>query len=678
MSNPLLSPWQLPPFARIQPEHIVPAVEHTLQNHLKALAAQLEQLGPPSWDTLIGPLEAREDALEQLWAPISHLNSVANTPALREAYQQAQQQLTDYYTQLGQSTPLFEAYKTLANSSAFSQLNPAQQRAITLALQGFELAGVALPAEHKQRFAQLRTDLSSLCTHFANQVLDATLGWFYHTTDACELAGLPAFMHTQAAQVAAQKGLQGYVLSLDGPVYLTVMTQADNRALRQTFYEAYNTRASDQGPCAGQWDNTRVINDILEKRLEMAQLLGFSSYSDYSLATKMAPSPEAVVRFLTDLADQCRPMAQQEWANLQAWVAQEHGLDSLQVWDIPYYSEKYKQAFFSVSQEALRPYFPLPKVLEGLFSTLNRLFNIHISPAEAPDLWHKDAHFYHITRNNQVIAGFYVDLYAREGKKGGAWMAQCRVRRQTPNGLQTPIAFLVCNFSAPVDNTPSLLTHQEVTTLFHEFGHGIHHLLTRMDVAAVSGINGVEWDAVELPSQFMENFCWQPEVLHTISGHVDTGQALPEADIKRLLGAQHFQSALQMLRQIEFALFDMRLHSEFGQPGFSGVRQVLNSVRKQVAVIHPPAFNRFETSFSHIFAGGYAAGYYSYKWAEVLSADAFAAFEETGLFNAHTGNAFLQHILEAGGSASALTLFTRFRGRPPEIKALLRHSGIAQ
>jgi oligopeptidase A len=675
-ANPLLARHRLPPFAAIQPEHVLPAVQTLTQSNLAALDAQLQQLREPSWESLVSPLEEREDDLNQAWSPISHLNGVANNPSLREAYNSSIALLTDYNTRIGQNRLLFNAYERLAAGEAYQQLSTAQQTAIQNALRDFRLAGVSLPEAAQKRYGEIQTRLSELSNRFSNNVLDATQGWFKHITDAAELAGLPESALAGAARAAQNRELEGWVLTLDGPVYLTVMTQADNRELRREIYTAYMTRASDQGPTAGQWDNTALIEEILQLRQELAQLLGFANYAELSIAPKMAQSTAQVLEFLVELAQKSRAQAERELAELHEWALSEHGVASLEVWDVPYYSEKLKEARYEISQEVLRPYFTLAKVLDGLFALNKKLFGIDIKPQDGVETWHPEVQFYRVERNGEPVAYFYLDLFAREGKRGGAWMAECRVRRRTAEGLQLPVAYLVCNFNAPVGDTPSLLTHNEVTTLFHEFGHGLHHMLTQVDVAAVSGINGVAWDAVELPSQFMENWCWEPSVLKSLSGHYKTGESLPEDLISKMLAAKSFQAAMMILRQIEFALFDFRLHMEYGKGDFPGVQALLDEVRRGVAVLVPPAFNRFQNGFTHIFAGGYAAGYYSYKWAEVLSADAFAAFEENGLFDAETGERFRREILEKGGSEDAMVLFRRFRGREPDISALLRHAGI--
>lgn len=675
--NPLLKPHVLPPFAVIEPQHVLPAVQSLTQSNLAALEEQLAQLDEPDWASLVAPLEEREDRLSQAWSPVSHLNGVANNPQLREAYNSSIALLTEYNTRMGQNRALFSAYERLASGEAFTALTIAQQTAIHNALRDFRLAGVSLPDEAKRRYGDIQARLSELSTRFSNNVLDATQGWFKHLTDSEQLQGLPETAIAAAARAAADKGLEGWVLTLDGPVYLTVMTQADNRELRREIYTAYMTRASDQGPTAGQWDNTALIEEIMQLRQELAQLLGFANYAELSIEPKMAQSTTQVLEFLHQLAEKSRPHAERELQELQSWVKETYGLDRLEVWDVPYYAEKLKEAHYQISQEMLRPYFTLTKVLEGLFALNKKLFDIDIVRQEGVETWHPDVQFYRVEQGGEPLAYFYLDLFAREGKRGGAWMAECRVRRRAADKLQLPVAYLVCNFNAPIGDTPSLLTHSEVTTLFHEFGHGLHHMLTQVEVAAVSGINGVAWDAVELPSQFMENWCWEPSVLKSLSEHHQTGEALPDEVIAKLLAAKNFQAAMMMVRQIEFALFDLRLHMEYGKPDFPGVQPLLDEVRRKVAVLIPPAVNRFQNGFSHIFAGGYAAGYYSYKWAEVLSADAFAAFEESGLFNPETGARFRHEILEKGGSEDAMTLFRRFRGRAPEISALLRHAGIA-
>lgn len=674
--NPLLQFHTLPPFSAIKAEHIVPAIQSITRDNLNALEQQLQDLTEISWETLAEPLEQRDDRLRHAWSPVRHLNGVLNNAAMRAAYNESLPVLTAYGTAISQNERLYQAFQALADAPGFAGLNQAQQQSVNNAIRDFKLSGVALPEDRKQRYGEIQTRLSELSNIFSNNVLDATQGWFKHIENESDLAGLPDSTRDLARQAAERRQLDGWVLTLDGPVYLTVMTQADNRFLRQEMYTAYMTRASDQGPTAGQWDNTALIDEIRKLRAELASLLGFDNYASLSLATKMAESPQQVLDFLENLASESKPAAQAELAELQRWCRSEFGMETLNVWDIPYYSEKLKESRHKVSQEALRQYFTLPRVLDGMFGLARDLFGIDIKAAVSSDTWHPDVRFYTIEKNGKPLAHFYLDLFAREGKRGGAWMAECRVRRRNGGALQLPVAFLVCNFNAPLQGKPSLLTHSELITLFHEFGHGLHHMLTAIDVASVSGINGVAWDAVELPSQFMENWCWEKTILKRISAHVDTGEPLPDATIDNLIAARNFQSALMMLRQLEFSLFDLRLHMECSAADFTGAQALLDRVREQVAVLMPPAFNRFQNSFTHIFAGGYAAGYYSYKWAEVLSADAFAAFEEAGLFDQAIGEKFLTEILQQGGAQDAMVLFRNFRGREPEIGALLRKSGI--
>nr|WP_324257105.1 oligopeptidase A [Cellvibrio fontiphilus] len=684
MTNPLLASHLLPPFSAIKAEHVTPAITALVAEGRAQLQDLLTSLNEsnrtPSWANLVAPLEAQGDKLDQAWAPVSHLNAVANSDELRAAYTESVALLTEYSTEFSQNEELYKAYQQLAASAEFAQLNQAQQQSINNALRDFRLGGVALSDEHKQRFAAIQKRLSELATQFSNNVLDATQAWFKQFDDASALAGLPESALAQAAQTAAQKNLPGYVITLDFPSYYAVIMYADNRALREEIYTAYVTRASAagkkaDGSSAAEWDNTAIIAETLALRHELAQLLGFANYAERSLASKMAESTAQVIQFLNELAEKSKPFAERDYAELRTFAAAQ-GCSDLQAWDTTYYSEKLRVEKYAVAQEELRPYFPAEKVIAGMFEVVRRLFGIDVKQVAAFDTYHPDVRFYHIEKNGEQLASFYLDLFARDKKRGGAWMADCRVRRTTEQGVQLPVAFLTCNFTPPVGSTPSLLTHDEVTTLFHEFGHGLHHMLTQIDVAAVSGINGVAWDAVELPSQFMENWCWEPEAIPLISGHYETGEPLPQHLLDKMLAAKNFQSGLQMIRQLEFSLFDFRLHAEYNPNAPQTAQEVLNQVRDQVAVIKPPAFNRFENSFSHIFAGGYAAGYYSYKWAEVLSADAYSRFEEEGIFNAQTGASFLQEILQQGGSKAPMELFKNFRGREPKIDALLRHSGI--
>lgn len=677
-ANPLLTTNSLPAFRQIEPQHVTPAIHSLIDDCQQGLEQQLKHIRTLSWESLVLPIEERNDALRKAWSPIGHLNAVSNSDTLRKAYEESQQLITSYYTQLGQNSQLYQAYRELKNHGSYAQLSGAQKKTIEDTLRDFELSGVALEGEAKNRYAAIQSRLATLSTQFSNHVLDATDAWYKQLDSLDALAGLPDFIIQGAKQAARDKQCQGYVLTLDMPVYFTVITQADNRDLRQDMYRAFSTRASEQGPLAGQWDNSPLIEEILSLRQEMASLLGFNNYAELSIASKMASSTQQVVDFLESLADKAKVQAEKEYAELCAFAKQEYGIEQLEAWDVSYYSEKLKQAKFSVSQESMRPYFPLGHVLKGLFQVASKVFDIDIkSVEEGVELYHNDAKFFKVYRQGQHIASFYLDLYARGKKRSGAWMDDCRVRRITREGkLQLPVAYMVCNFNAPVGNLESLLNHNEVTTLFHEFGHGLHHMLTQIDIAAVSGINGVAWDAVELPSQFLENFCWEREVLAFLSSHHETGQALPDAMLDNMLDAKNFQSAMIMLRQIEFALFDFKLHMAYGKPDFPGVQQLLDTIRQQVAVYLPPDFNRFQHSFSHIFSGGYAAGYYSYKWAEVLSADVYAAFEEAGIFNRDVCQRYLREIIEPGGSQDAADLFRNFRGREPTVDALLRHSGI--
>ncbi|MDO8862197.1 oligopeptidase A [Haliea sp. E1-2-M8] len=674
MNNPLLEKNTLPPFSAIRPEHVLPAVTSLLERNKRRVGELLAAPGPHSWESLIQPIEDMEDELAQCWSPVGHLNGVLNSEALREAYNACLPLLSEYTTWMGQHTALFEAYRDLAERGDFTDLPQDRQQTVNNALRDFRLAGVALPAAQKQRYGELQQRLSELGSRFSDNVLDATNAWSKPVT-AEQLAGLPDTALASARQAAEQKGLDGCLLTLEYPSVYPVLTYCNDRDLRQEVYMANVTRASELGPDAGRFDNSDLITEILGLRQELAGLLDFASYAELSLATKMAESPSHVIEFLTQLAARSRPQAQQEWRELCEFAAAEHGLDELKPWDVAYYSEKQRQATFQVSQEEIRPYLPVNRVLAGLFEVVQRLYGLQVEELSGFDSYHPDARLFEIRQDGVALARFYLDLYARAHKQGGAWMDSCRVRRLDDGKLQLPVAYLVCNFTAPVGDQPALLTANEMTTLFHEFGHGLHHMLTQQQVAAVSGINGVAWDAVELPSQFLENWCHQPEALSFISGHMTTGEPLPEALLERMLAAKNFQSGMQMVRQLEFALFDFRLHQLWGQPEVT-VEGLLNDVRAEVAVIPAIPENRFQNSFGHIFGGGYAAGYYSYKWAEVLSADAFSRFEEEGIFNPHTGMEFRRHILEAGGSQDAMDLFVSFRGREPDIEPLLHHSGI--
>ncbi|MBQ4831229.1 oligopeptidase A [Alteromonas sp. MMG017] len=665
----------LPLFSSIKPAQIKPAIEKAIAK-CKLEIDEVVASKDYSYANLVLRLEEVDDNLSKMWSPVSHMNSVVSSDELREAHDACLPLLSEYGTWVGQHEGLYNAYVAIKDSNEYADLDEQRQKVIDNAIRDFTLSGVALPSEEKKRYANIQAKLSELSSTFSNNVMDATMGWSKHVTDEATLSGMPESARDAAAQAAHQKDLQGWLFTLDIPSYLPVMLYADNAELREEMYRAYATKASDQGPNAGKWDNTEIIQQTLALRSEIAQLLGFGSYSERSLATKMAESTDQVTGFLRDLAAKSKPQAEKELEEVRAYAKDTHGVTELNAWDLPYYSEKLKQEKYTISDEMLRPYFPEDKVLSGLFEVVHRLYGLKIIEQPGIDTWHKDVRYFTITDSADALRGsFYLDLYARAKKRGGAWMDECRVRREKLDGeLQLPVAYLTCNFNAPVGDKPALFTHDEVVTLFHEFGHGIHHMLTKMSVAGVSGINGVPWDAVELPSQFLENWCWEEDALNFISGHFETGEPLPADLLDRMLAARDYQAAMQMVRQLEFSLFDFLLHSESGDS--VDVQAILNSVRAEVAVNTPPAFNRFQHSFGHIFAGGYAAGYYSYKWAEVLSADAYSKFEEDGIFNQETGKAFLENILEMGGSRAPMDLFVAFRGREPNVDALLRHSGI--
>jgi len=675
MSNPLLTFTGLPPFSQIKPAHVEPAIDHLLADNRAQIQRLLEPGQSFTWKNLVEPLEELEDRLERAWSPVSHMNSVVNSEELRSAYNACLPKLTHYATELGHNAALFRAYQEVGQQPG---LDAAQCKVLDNVLRDFHLSGVDLPPDKKARFKDISQELSQLTSKFEENLLDATNAWSKRIDSADRLAGLPQSALDQAAQAAQQEGEQGWLLTLDFPSYFAVITYADDRTLRHELYRAYSTRASDQATDHPEWDNSNHMERILALRHELARLLGFANYAERSLATKMARSCDQVIHFLEDLARRSRPHAQQDVAELRDYARERHGVQALEAWDIAYYSEKLRHHRYEITQEELKPYFPETRVIPGLFAVVERLFGVKITQVAGGDAWHPDVLFFEIRDDHGDLRGsFYLDLYARRNKRGGAWMGDCITRRFTDTVDQLPVAYLTCNFSPPVGDRPALLTHDEVQTLFHEFGHGLHHMLTRIDYPEVAGINGVAWDAVELPSQFLENWCWEREALGLIAGHYETGAPLPDELYQKMRAARNFQSGMQMVRQLEFALFDFRIHREY-DPALGGrIYEILNQVRQQVAVIPAPDFNRFPHGFSHIFAGGYAAGYYSYKWAEVLSADAFSRFEENGIFDQPTGLDFLHHILERGGSEDAMDLFVRFRGREPEIDALLRHSGIA-
>ncbi|MBP6583073.1 MAG: M3 family metallopeptidase [Chromatiaceae bacterium] len=675
MDNPLIDMPGLPPFGRIRPEQVEPAIDTLLARNRARIAELAQGAELPTWENFIEPLEMLGDSLERAWSPVGHLNAVMNSEALRAAYNACLPKLSDYASELGQNRALFEGYRAVA---AQEHLDATQRQLLANALRDFHLSGVDLPPDQQSRFKAIDRELSRLGSKFSENLLDATNAWSKAVEDEAQLAGLPESARALARQTAERRGAPGWVLTLDFPSYQPVMTYADDAALRREVYEAYTTRASELGPHAGQWDNGAIMDELLALRHEQAQLLGFANYAERSLATKMARSPEEVMGFLAGLAQRVVSQARREIEEVRDFARTLGGNGAIEPWDLAYYAEKLREHRYAITQEELRPYFPISRVLDGLFKLLERLFDIRIREVQGVETWHPEVRFFEIRAGDGDLRGqFYLDPFARPNKRGGAWMDVCVNRLHTATCDQIPCAYLVCNFSPPVGDQPSLLTHTEVLTLFHECGHGLHHLLTQIDYPAVGGISGVPWDAVELPSQFLENWCWERESLDLISGQVATGEPIPDGLYQRMRAARNFQSAIQMARQLEFALFDFRIHLEYDPARGGRIQEILDQVRDQVAPLKPPAFNRFAQGFSHIFGGGYAAGYYSYKWAEVLSADAFSLFEEKGILDTATGRAFRQNILEQGGSRPAMDLYVAYRGREPTIDALLRHSGIA-
>ncbi|ACT49058.1 M3 family metallopeptidase [Methylotenera mobilis] len=674
MSNPLLHFAGLPKFNEIKPEHVGPAVDSLIAEG-RALVEQLAiSTEAPTWQNFAVKLEDHSEKLGRSWSQVGHMNAVVNSPELREAYNDNLAKLTDFYGDLSQDERLYAKFKAIQSSAAFTTLSATQQTIINKEVRDFKLGGAELPAEQKARFKAISEALSKLGAKFEENILDNTND-FKHTVDnLADLAGLPQDAIEAAQEAAKVDGKQGYQFSLHFPSYMPVLQYADNRALREVLYRAYATRASELSK--PEWDNTALIRDILRLKQEEAHMLGFNNFAELSLATKMADTPKQVTDFLDTLAKRAKPYAQQDMQALTAY-AKQLGISDMQAWDVAYVSEKLRQEQYAFSDQEVKQYFPEHKVLAGLFKVTETIFGVHVRKVEAP-VWHADASFYEISNSdNQPIAYFYLDLYARNHKRGGAWMDECISRRQRANGVELPVAFLTCNFSAPVGGKPALFTHDEVITMFHEFGHGLHHMLTQVDEYGVSGIKGVEWDAVELPSQFMENFCWEWDVLRQMTAHVDTGAQLPRELFDKMVAAKNFQAGMQMVRQIEFSLFDMRLHGDFDPNGKLTALDLIEQVRDEVAVMRPPRWNRFPNSFSHIFAGGYAAGYYSYKWAEVLSADAYSLFEEMGVLSGEAGTRFKNEVLAKGGSRPAMESFVAFRGREPSLDALLRHSGMA-
>lgn len=670
MQNPLLADDTLPAFASIRPEHVEPAIRELLSLN-RARIEELAGLADPSFATLVEPLEELDHKVSRTWSPVSHLNAVVNCEPLRTSYNACLPLLSAYHTDLAQNETLYKAYRAISESKQHV-LGPVERRVVEHTLRDFHLAGVGLDPKRKQRFKDVLLELSQLQSKFEENVLDATNAWSYHVTDAAELSGLNESIVEQGRLRAHAERREGWVLTLDQPTYVAVVTDAESQTLRRAFYEAWTTRASDRGPGAGRWDNSQVMEDILSRRHEAAQLLGFKSYAEYALATRMARSVEEVLKFLEELADTVRATAKREFAELAAFAGR-----PLAAWDVGFYAERLQRSRYAVSQEELRPYFGMPRVLAGLFDVAERLFDVRIRARDDVALWHPDVRFFEIAdARGQPIGGFYLDAYARANKRSGAWMDECIGRKHLAAGSTLPVAYLVCNFLPPSGSRPALLTHDDVLTLFHEFGHGLHHLLTRVDYPSLAGIRGVAWDFVELPSQFFENYAWQPDVLQRISSHIDSGAALPAQLQERLIQTRSFQAGLQMVRQLEFSLFDFKLHAGY-DPALGGrIAQVLAEVRAHVAVTPVPEWNRFAHNFGHVFAGGYAAGYYSYKWAEVLAADAFGAFEEHGVFDRGTAQRFLDAILARGGSRDPLDAFIEFRGRRPDVRALLRQSGI--
>lgn len=676
--NPLLESEELPAFSQIRPHHVVPALETLLEDGRASIDKLLDSAAPPSWDSLLQPLEDISDRMSRAWSPVAHLHAVADSTELRDAYNACLPQITKYDTELKQDPRLFRAFRSIEQDQAANdKLDQVQRKCIENGLRDFRLAGVDLHGQAKERFKELTARLAELSNQFHENVLDATQAWTKHVEADTALAGLPESARSLAREAAEREGLGGWLISLEFPSYLAVMTYADDRALRAQLYEAYATRASDRGPHAGRWDNGPIIEEIVALRHEQADLLEFENFAELSLQTKMAQSTQEVVAFLHDLAVRARPLAEAELSELREFAAAVDGIDDLQVWDVAYYSEKLREQQFSISEQALRAYFPLPRVLDGLFGVAQRLFGLHCKEERAADTWHPDVRLFAVYDEEGSVRGrCYIDLYARAHKRGGAWMDECVVRRRVDGKVQTPVAFVTCNFSPPVADEPAKLTHDEVLTLFHEFGHALHHMLSRVDHAPVSGINGVSWDAVELPSQLLENWCWDRSALQMVSGHHSDGHALPDAMLDKLLASRNFQAGLALLRQLEFALFDFKLHLDYQPDAPFDVVSTLDQIRAQVAVVTPPPFNRFASAFSHIFAGGYAAGYYSYLWAEVLSADVFEMFTDEGVLNSSTGRRFLHCILERGGSREAGELFEEFRGRAPDVGALLRQRGL--
>ena len=673
MSNPLLHFAGLPKFDEVKPEHVSPALDGLLAEGRALVETLANSKQAPTWDSFVLKLEDLDEKISRAWSQVGHMNAVVNSPELRQAYNDNLAKLTDFYSDLAQDERLYAKYREIKNSTEFANLSATQQKIINNEVRDFKLGGAELPANKKVRFKAISEELSKLAAKFEENVLDTTNEYAYFVEDKAELAGVPDDVLQASKDAAASDGKQGYKITLHFPSYLPVLQYADNRQLRETLYRAYATRASEFGK--PEFDNTSIITQLLNLKQEEAQLLDFNNFAELSLATKMAESPKQVIEFLETLASRAKPYAAQDMLELVDY-AKKLGITDMQAWDVSYVSEKLREDKYAFSDQEVKQYFPEEKVLAGLFKVVETIYGVFVKKSSAPT-WHADAQFYDITRHDGSLIGqFYLDLYARNNKRGGAWMDEAIMRRIVGGKLTTPVAYLTCNFSAPVGNKPALFTHDEVITMFHEFGHGLHHMLTQVEDYSVSGIKGVEWDAVELPSQFMENFCWEWDVLRHMTQHVDTGAQLPRALFDKMVAAKNFQAGMQTVRQIEFSLFDIKLHSEFNPNGKQTPLDLIEAVRDQVAVVRPPKWNRFPNNFSHIFAGGYAAGYYSYKWAEVLSADAYSMFEENGVLSAATGQKFWDEIIGRGGSRTAMESFIAFRGREPNIDALLRHNGM--
>jgi len=675
MQNPLLDFTGLPKFSNIKASHVKPAVEQQLNNNRQIIEQLLEQEKPFTWENLIRPIELIENELEKLWSPVSHMNAVVNSNELRDAYNECLPMLSEYHTEIGQNKALYLAILDVYKKD--DSLSAAQKKSLEDNIKGFKLSGVDLPEAEQARFKKLSQQLSQLSSKYSDNVLDATNSWTLQIQDEQQLAGLPETSKAMAAQTAQERDLEGWLFTLEFPSYYAIITYADDSALREKIYKAYVTKASDQSEKA-DWDNQGIMREIMALRKEKAALLGFDNFAELSLDSKMAESPEKVIDFLNQLADKSKSVAEQEIKELSQFAKEELDIENMQAWDMAYASEKLKQKKYAISDEDLKPYFPVDQVIQGLFDLVQQLFNIRIEQIEnGIDLWHDDVRYYEIKNaDDQLLASFYFDLYARQHKRGGAWMDSYCSRFHDGENQQLPVAYMTCNSTPPIGDDPALFTHHEVETIFHEFGHGLHHMLTQIDHLDISGISGVEWDAVELPSQFMENWCWEREALNMFAKHYQTGESIPDDLFEKMQASKNYHSAMGMVRQLEFSLFDMQIHLASDADDGNKIHEILQAVRKRVSVVTPPEYNRFENSFGHIFAGGYAAGYYSYKWAEVLSADVYEKFKEDGIFNRETGKAYYDEILSVGGSRPAMESFKAFRGREPSVEPLLKHAGL--